>query len=149
MIHSINETSVREYISLVKEMNMGETKRAHVITFGCQQNERDSETVLGLLGEMGYIPTDNADDADIIVINTCAIREHAEMKALSLLGSFKANKRRNPDFILGICGCMANESHIADKLKKDFHYVSFTLEPGRYELIPELVYRSYVIFRGF
>ena len=69
MIHSINETSVREYISLVKEINAGEVKRAHVITFGCQQNERDSETVLGLLSEMGYTPTDNADDADIIVIN--------------------------------------------------------------------------------
>ena len=142
MIHSINETSVREYISLVKEMNMGETKRAHVITFGCQQNERDSETVLGLLGEMGYIPTDNADDADIIVINTCAIREHAEVKALSLLGRFKAQKKKNPDLLVGVVGCMAAEPHRADMLKKDFHYVSFTLEPNMLHRIPELVFKK-------
>ena len=142
MIHSINETSVREYISLVKEMNMGETKRAHVITFGCQQNERDSETVLGLLSEMGYTPTDNADDADIIVINTCAIREHAEVKALSLLGRFKALKKKNPDLLVGVVGCMAAEPHRADMLKKDFHYVSFTLEPNMLHRIPELVFKK-------
>ena len=142
MIHSINETSVREYISLVKEMNMGEIKRAHVITFGCQQNERDSETVLGLLGEMGYTPTDNADDADIIVINTCAIREHAEVKALSLLGRFKAQKKKNPDLLVGVVGCMAAEPHRADMLKKDFHYVSFTLEPNMLHRIPELVFKK-------
>ena len=142
MIHSINETSVREYISLVKEMNMGETKRAHVITFGCQQNERDSETVLGLLSEMGYTPTDNADDADIIVINTCAIREHAEVKALSLLGRFKAQKKKNPDLLVGVVGCMAAEPHRADMLKKDFHYVSFTLEPNMLHRIPELVFKK-------
>lgn len=142
MIHSINETSVREYISLVKEINAGEVKRAHVITFGCQQNERDSETVLGLLSEMGYTPTDNADDADIIVINTCAIREHAEVKALSLLGRFKAQKKKNPDLIVGVVGCMAAEPHRADMLKKDFHYVSFTLEPNMLHRIPELVFKK-------
>ena len=142
MIHSINETSVREYISLVKEINAGEIKRAHVITFGCQQNERDSETVLGLLSEMGYTPTDNADDADIIVINTCAIREHAEVKALSLLGRFKAQKKKNPDLLVGVVGCMAAEPHRADMLKKDFHYVSFTLEPNMLHRIPELVFKK-------
>lgn len=142
MIHSINETSVREYISLVKEINVGELKRAHVITFGCQQNERDSETVLGLLSEMGYTPTDNADDADIIVINTCAIREHAEVKALSLLGRFKAQKKKNPDLLVGVVGCMAAEPHRADMLKKDFHYVSFTLEPNMLHRIPELVFKK-------
>ena len=142
MIHNINETSVREYISLVKEMNAGEIKRAHVITFGCQQNERDSETVLGLLSEMGYTPTHNADDADIIVINTCAIREHAEVKALSLLGRFKAQKKKNPDLLVGVVGCMAAEPHRADMLKKDFHYVSFTLEPNMLHRIPELVFKK-------
>ncbi|MBQ8413700.1 MAG: tRNA (N6-isopentenyl adenosine(37)-C2)-methylthiotransferase MiaB [Clostridia bacterium] len=142
MIHSINETSVREYISLVREINRGDKKYAHVITFGCQQNERDSETVLGLLGEMGYEPTDNPDMADIVVINTCAIREHAEVKALSLLGRFKALKKKKPDLIVGVVGCMAAEPHRADMLKKDFHYVSFTLEPNMLHRIPELVYKK-------
>lgn len=141
MIHSINETGVREYISLVKKMNRGEKKLAHVITFGCQQNERDSETVLGLLSEMGYAPTDNPELADIIVVNTCAIREHAEVKALSLLGRFKALKKTKQELIVGVVGCMAAEPHRADMLKKDFHYVSFTLEPNMLHRIPELVYR--------
>ncbi len=142
MIHSINETSVREYISLVKEINREDKKYAHVITFGCQQNERDSETVLGILSEMGYEPTDNPDNADIIIINTCAIREHAEVKALSLLGRFKAQKKKKPDLLVGVVGCMAAEPHRADMLKKDFHYVTFTLEPNMLHRIPELVYKK-------
>lgn len=142
MIHSINDINVRDYVSLVKEINRGKTKHAHVITFGCQQNERDSETILGLLCEMGYTPTDDAEAADIIVINTCAIREHAEVKALSLLGRFKAQKKRNPELIVGVVGCMAAEPHRADMLKKDFHYVTFTLEPNMLHRIPELVARK-------
>ena len=137
-------TNAPLYIEKMKSEILGKELFAHVITFGCQQNEADSERILGTLLSMGYKKCEDPAMADIVIVNTCAIREHAEMKALSLLGSFKANKRRNPDFILGICGCMANEPHVADKLKKDFHYVSFTLEPGRYELIPELVYKAYV-----
>ena len=137
-------TNAPLYIEKMKSEIFGKELFAHVITFGCQQNEADSERILGTLLSMGYKKCENPAMADIVIVNTCAIREHAEMKALSLLGSFKANKRRNSDFILGICGCMANEPHVADKLKKDFHYVSFALEPGRYELIPELVYKAYV-----
>ena len=144
MIYSINETNAVEYISLVKKMNQGMDKYAHVITFGCQQNERDSETILGYLGEMGYTPTDMPENADIIIINTCAIREHAEVKALSLLGRFKALKKQKPDLIVGIVGCMAAEPHRADMLKKDFHYVSFTLEPSLLHLIPSLVARKLI-----
>ena len=142
MIHSIEDTNVREYISLVKSINEGQGKLAHVITFGCQQNERDSETVLGILSEMGYAPTDDADSADIIIINTCAIREHAEVKALSLLGRFKALRRKKSDLIVGVVGCMAAEPHRADMLKKDFHYVTFTIEPNMLHRIPELVYKK-------
>lgn len=142
MIHSINETSVRDYISLVKNINGGSEKYCQVITFGCQQNERDSETVRGLLYEMGYAHTDDPTLADIIIINTCAIREHAEVKALSLLGRFKAQKKRNPDLIVGVVGCMAAQPHRANMLKQDFHYVSFTLEPNMLHRIPELVARK-------
>ena len=136
-------TNAPLYIEKMRAELSGKELFANVITFGCQQNEADSERILGTLLSMGYKKCEDPLLADVVIVNTCAIREHAEMKALSLLGSFKSNKRRNPDFILGICGCMANEPHIADKLKKDFHYVSFTLEPGRYELIPELIYRAY------
>ena len=107
MIHSIKDKDVLEYISLVKSINKGKELFAHVITFGCQQNERDSETVMGYLSEMGYIPTDDPDKADIVVMNTCAIREHAEVKALSMLGRYKSLKKKNADLIVGVVGCMA------------------------------------------
>lgn len=142
MIYNIDDARVRDFISLVKEINLGQQKYAHVVTFGCQQNERDSETISGLLSEMGYEPTDNADIADIIVINTCAIREHAEAKALSMLGRFKALKKRKPELMVGVVGCMAAEPHRADMIKKDFHYVTFTLEPNMLHRIPELVARK-------
>ena len=141
MIYDINDARVRDFISLVKEINYGQDKYAHVVTFGCQQNERDSETILGLLAEMGYKPTDNADIADIIVVNTCAIREHAEAKALSMLGRFKSLKKKKPELMVGVVGCMAAEPHRADMIKKDFHYVTFTLEPNMLHRIPELVAR--------
>ncbi len=141
MIYDINDARVRDFISLVKEINYGQDKYAHVVTFGCQQNERDSETISGLLAEMGYKPTDNADIADIIVVNTCAIREHAEAKALSMLGRFKSLKKKKPELMVGVVGCMAAEPHRADMIKKDFHYVTFTLEPNMLHRIPELVAR--------
>lgn len=142
MIKKYDSLSAPRYAQRVRLLNEGRGLKASVVTFGCQQNEADSERIMGTLISMGYEKCDSPDKANIVIVNTCAIREHAEMKALSLLGSFKENKKRDPDFILGVCGCMASEAHIADKLKKDFHYVTFTLEPGQYELIPELVYRS-------
>ena len=144
MIYNINKAGTKEYISLVKTLNEGKELFAHVITFGCQQNERDSETILGLCTEMGYAKTEIAEKADLIIINTCAIREHAEVKALSLLGRFKALKKKNSDLIVGVVGCMAAEPHRADMLKKDFHYVAFTLEPNMLHRIPELVYKKMV-----
>lgn len=142
MIHSIHDKDVGEYISLVRKINEGKELCAHVITFGCQQNERDSETIMGYLSDMGYNPTDNPEMADIVIVNTCAIREHAEVKALSMLGRFKAQKKNNPDLIVGVVGCMAAEPHRAEMLKKDFHYVTFTAEPNMLHRIPELVYRK-------
>lgn len=142
MVLSIENSNVNEYISLVRNRNAGHERNVHVITFGCQQNERDSETILGLCQEMGYIKTDDPDKADLIIINTCAIREHAEVKALSMLGRFKALKKKNPDLLVGVVGCMAAEPHRADMLKKDFHYVSFTAEPNMLHKIPELIARK-------
>lgn len=139
MIHNIEDSNVNEYISLVRKNNEGHERYVHVITFGCQQNERDSETILGLCLDMGYTKTDDPEKADLIIINTCAIREHAEVKALSMLGRFKAQKKKNPDLLIGVVGCMAAEPHRADMLKKDFHYVSFTAEPNMLHKIPELI----------
>ena len=142
MIYSINDTKTKKYISLVKKINEGSEKRAFVMTFGCQQNERDSEVALGYASAMGYAEADTAEDADLIIVNTCAIRQHAEEKALSMLGRFKALKKSRPELIIGVIGCMAAEPHRAELIKRDFHYVSFTLEPNMLHRIPELVYKK-------
>ncbi len=126
----------------IKEQGLLAGKRAYTVTFGCQQNEADSECVRGLLCDMGAVITDTHEDADIILMNTCAIREHAEEKALSLLGRFKARRRENPELIIGILGCMAAEPSRVQMLKCDFHYVDFTLEPSRLHLLPELIYNA-------
>ncbi len=128
--------------SQIKKLGLLQGKRAYTVTFGCQQNEADSERISGLLEAMGAEITDTAEDADIILINTCAIREHAEMKALSMLGRFKARRVQNPDLIIGVLGCMAAEPRRADMLKRDFHYVDFTLEPSRLHLLPDLIYKA-------
>ena len=137
-------TDVPAYTEKVRAL-IGDTKKyAYVFTFGCQQNEADSEKIRALAREMGYVSTDSPESADLIVINTCAIREHAEMKALSMLGRFKALKKKRPDLIVGVTGCMSAEPHRRDMLKKDFHYVTFTLEPNMLHRIPELVYNAMV-----
>lgn len=109
-------------------------------TFGCQQNEADSERLAGLCAVMGYAPTANADEADIILVNTCAVREHAEKKALSIIGNYKHIKEKiNPALIIGVGGCMVTQKSRSDKLKGSYPYVSFTFDTGALHSVPALV----------
>ena len=142
MIYNVKESDFSEYINAVKHLNAEQSKKVYIVTFGCQQNEADAEKMLGMSEAMGYEKTDTPDNADLIILNTCAIRKHAEEKALSLLGRFKALKKKNNSLIIGVCGCMAAEEHIKEMLKTDFHYVTFTLEPNMLHKIPSLVYRA-------
>ncbi|MBQ3016736.1 MAG: tRNA (N6-isopentenyl adenosine(37)-C2)-methylthiotransferase MiaB [Clostridia bacterium] len=139
MIIDIKSTGYQNDVSRVKLYTEGKKLKAHVMTFGCQQNEADSERARGILLDMGYELSDNYRECDIILVNTCAIREHAEMKALSMLGNFRAVKKNNPDLIVGVFGCMAAEPTVMEKIKKDFHYVSFTFEPNMLHMLPSLV----------
>jgi len=142
MIYNVNNSDFSEYIHAVKLLNSDTSKKVYIFTFGCQQNEADAEKILGMSEAMGFERTENPDDADLIILNTCAIRQHAEEKALSMLGRFKALKRKKSELIIGVCGCMAAEEHIKELLKKDFHYVTFTLEPNMLHRIPYLVYKA-------
>ena len=137
-----NSEQIDFYINAVRSSILQGGRGYYIYTFGCQQNEADSEKLRGMCEQMGFVPAATAEDAYLILVNTCAIREHAEMKALSLLGSFKAIKKKRPELIVGIVGCMAAEQHIAEKLKTDFHYISFTVEPNLIARVPELVYLS-------
>ena len=137
-----NKTYNDGYINEVKNILEGQYRKACVITLGCQQNEADSEKIRALAVMMGYGLTDDPEKADLIIVNTCAVRRHAELKALSIVGNFKQYKSEKPWLIVGVCGCMAAEPHMAETIKKSYHHVTFTLEPSMLHKIPELVYTS-------
>lgn len=115
--------------------------KAHVITLGCQQNEADSEKILGIAVGMGYAVTASPDDADLILINTCAIREHAEMRALSIIGEMKHLKLKNRNLIIGIGGCMTSQKHRTEQLKHSFPYVDLVFGTASIHAIPDLIYK--------
>ena len=117
----------------------GEAPRCFVLTFGCQQNVADSEKLSGMAVEMGYMLTDDPSSAALILINTCAIREHAEIKALSTVGQYKHLREKNPELLIGICGCMVAQPHRLEQLKRSFPYVSFVLGTSVLHRLPETV----------
>ena len=114
----------------------------YIQTFGCQQNEADSERMAGLAWMMGYRPVSVPDAAQLILVNTCAIREHAEKKALSIIGGYKHVKEKNPDVVIGVGGCMVTQSHRANQLKNSYPYVNFSFDTGALHLLPELIYSA-------
>lgn len=140
MIVNFNETNEYRYIEAVRALSLGNERRVYAITFGCQQNEADTERLLSMCDDMGYSLTDNPESADLILLNTCAIREHAEMKALSLLGRFKALKKQKSALVIGVCGCIPAVKEMHDRLKESFHYVDFTLEPSSIYKLPSSLY---------
>lgn len=117
--------------------------RAYVLTFGCQQNEADSEKIRALADRMGFLRAERAEDASLIVVNTCAIREHAEQKALSVIGSYKHLKEADPDLVIGVCGCMTAQESRVEQLKSRYPYVSFTTEPSAIGDIPAVLAEIY------
>ncbi|MBQ8738981.1 MAG: tRNA (N6-isopentenyl adenosine(37)-C2)-methylthiotransferase MiaB [Clostridia bacterium] len=128
-----------EYAERVRAHTKGKDLSAFVITLGCQQNEADSERIRGILTSLGYEITEDEKIADVIIVNTCAIREHAEKRALSIIGRYKHNKTRNPNTIIGVCGCMPQQPHRAEQLKNSYHYVDFVFGTSAYYRLPEFI----------
>ena len=112
---------------------------ALVDTYGCQQNEADSEQIRGMLREMGYAFTEDTSVADVIVINTCAIREHAELRVLGNVGALTHTKRRKPNQVICLCGCSVQEPHMAEKIRKSFRHVDLVFGPHALWRFPELL----------
>ena len=112
---------------------------ALVDTYGCQQNEADSEQIRGMLREMGYGFTEDTREADVIVINTCAIREHAELRVLGNVGALTHTKRRKPEQVICLCGCSMQEPHMADKIRRSFRHVDLVFGPHALWKFPELL----------
>jgi tRNA-2-methylthio-N6-dimethylallyladenosine synthase len=134
------EIAVRDdSILAVAKMNSGKSLKIYINTFGCQQNEADSENVAGMSVRMGYSLTDAPESADLIVVNTCAVREHAEKKALSVIGQYKHCKKLKPSLVIAVCGCMVSQSHRADEIKMKYPYVDFTFGTSELYKFPELL----------
>lgn len=117
----------------------GLRRGAFVLTFGCQQNEADSEIISGMAREMGYELLSSPDNASLIVVNTCAIREHAEQKALSIVGQYKHLKAKNPELIIAVCGCMVTQKHRQVDIKFKYPYVDFIFSTANVYKLPELL----------
>ena len=129
----------------MREMNDRRTRTplALVDTFGCQQNVADGEVLMGMLREMGYELTRDENQADVILLNTCAIREHAEKRVYGHLGRLSHTKAAKPDQIICLCGCMAQQKVVADKVKNSYHHVDLVLGPQAEWRLPELLHEVY------
>ena len=139
----------KEYCAQLRALNsrLPSPPLAYVDTYGCQQNEADSELLRGMLCEMGYEIADTDRGADVIVINTCAIREHAEQRVFGNVGALVHGKRKNPDQVICLCGCMAQEPHVADRLRQSYRHVDLVFGPQQLWRFPELL-RRVMLRRG-
>lgn len=113
----------------------------YIETWGCQMNEEDSEKFSGMLKRIGYTRTENKEEAGIILFNTCCVRENAENKVFGNLGALKKLKKKNPDLIIGICGCMMQQEGMADRILKEFPYVNIIFGTHNAYKFPEYLNR--------
>ncbi|MGM9979460.1 MAG: tRNA (N6-isopentenyl adenosine(37)-C2)-methylthiotransferase MiaB [Clostridium sp.] len=122
-------------------INHDDNKTYHIVTYGCQMNEEDSEKMSGMLKSMGYEKTENRDEASIIIFNTCCVRENAENRVYGNLGELKKVKKRNPNLVIAICGCMMQQEGMADKILKTFPYVDIIFGTHNAYKFPEYLNR--------
>ena len=131
---NLNENIINE----IKEKISG-NKLAYVRSFGCQLNVSDGEKIKGLLKKMGFDFTDDENNADIIILNTCAVRENAEDRVFGIVGSMKKLKEKNPSLIIAIAGCMTAQGHIAEKIKKSYPQVDIVVGTSAINSLPKLL----------
>ncbi len=142
---NVNELPFQqEYMQRVRALNAKNHSvppKAHIVVYGCQQNVSDAEKIRGMLRFMGYQMTDNIEEADFIIFNTCAVREHAEQRVWGNVGATKNYKRRNENLIVAVCGCMAQEEKTVERFKKSYPYVDIVFGTHVLHRLPEFVYR--------
>ena len=136
----------KEYIKKIKEYTdnfrkeKGRAPLANTETYGCQQNENDTERIRGVLFEAGYEFCDVAEEADLVIYNTCAVRENAEQKVFGRIGILKHIKETRRDMIIGLCGCMVQQEHITKKIKKLHNHIDLIFGTHSLYRLPELLY---------
>lgn len=133
----------QEICQTIKEywQSRGRTPTAFVDTYGCQQNEADSERIRGMLDACGYAMTDTEEGADCVVFNTCAIREHAEQRVFGNVGALVHTKRRHPEQKIFLCGCMMGQDHVVEKIRHSYPHVDGVFNPHQMWRFPEILYK--------
>ena len=135
-----------EYMKLIAEImdirKRGEKPVAYIRTYGCQQNVADSEKIKGMLEQSGFEFSDEPDNADFILFNTCAVREHAEDRVFGNVGALKNLKRKHPQILIALCGCMMEQEHVANKIYKSFPFVGLVFGTHSLHHFPELMYNA-------
>ena len=135
----------KEYINLVRSVLSARfpdrVPKAFVHTYGCQGNVSDSERMKGLLQACGYVFCDSAEEADFVLFNTCAVREHAEDRVFGNCGALKPIKEKNPDMIIALCGCMMQQQHVSDRIRRSYPFVNLVFGTFAFHRLPELLYK--------
>ncbi|ARU62720.1 tRNA (N6-isopentenyl adenosine(37)-C2)-methylthiotransferase MiaB [Tumebacillus avium] len=141
---TIAERQRVDYREIAKEVGrLGEGKTYFIRTHGCQMNEHDTEIMSGMLEEMGYTPAREMYDADFILYNTCAVRENAEDKVWGNLGTLKPYKAKNPNLIIGLCGCMAQEEVVRERIRTTHPHVDIVFGTHNVHVLPSLVEQAH------
>lgn len=134
------EIEVLYHFDIPPEMaDFGAGKSYHITTYGCQMNEHDTETMKGMLEQLGYRAAEDRSEADIILLNTCAIRENAEDKVFGELGHLKTLKLEKPGLLLGICGCMSQEEGVVNRIMSRYGFVDLIFGTHNIHRLPELI----------
>ena len=134
-----------EYTALLHTVlgaRYGSTPRAFVHTYGCQGNVADGERIKGMLAEMGYTFTDTVENADLVLYNTCAVREHAEDRVFGNVGALKNRKAARPGMVVALCGCMMQQPRVAEKIRRSYSFVDLVFGTHVIHRLPELLYRA-------
>lgn len=123
---------------------MGKGRKFYIRTYGCQMNEHDTEVMAGIFLALGYEPTDTVEDANVILLNTCAIRENAENKVFGELGHLKPLKQEKPDLLIGVCGCMSQEESVVNKILKTYQHVDMIFGTHNIHRLANILHEAYM-----
>ncbi len=137
-----DQTAYITGVSRLLQLRYPNGAKAYIRTYGCQQNVSDGEKFKGYALQMGYTLTDSAADADLVLYNTCAVRENAEDRVFGNLGALKHQKEKNPGMLIGVCGCMTQQEHIANKIKKSYPHVDLIFGTHLLGEFPRLLFEA-------
>lgn len=132
----------KQYLAELKDELSGMNLKYHIVTYGCQMNVHDSEKLAGILTDIGYNETADENEADLILFNTCCVREHAEQRVYGNIGALKSKKQANPNMIIGVCGCMMQQKEVSDYIIKKFPFVDLIFGTHNLHRFPMLLQKA-------